>query len=253
MKRLLRATAKVMFGKMLPKLPYRVLTGPLKGAKIILGALEGEGGGATAYFNMMEPTQTAHFSSVVKKGHVVFDVGANVGYYTILGARLAGSQGQIFSFEPLVRNIAYLHRHVALNKLKNVSIIPSACSDKIEVAGFYPEGNAAIGHLESTSDLPLNGAVKMTLVPTVTLDAVANKLSVRPDILKIDVEGAELAVLKGAETILSLHKPAIFLSVHSETLRKTCLDYLSGFGYKFTPLLDDAEHAMEFLCLPVEN
>lgn len=249
----LRSSAKVISGRILPRLPYPVLTGPLKGSRIILGALEGAGGGATVYFNMMEPMQTAYFSRMVKEGQVVFDVGANVGYYTILGAKLVGMQGKVFAFEPLARNIAYLHRHVSLNRLSNVSIIPCACSDKIEVAAFYPEENAAVGHLESTSDKPFTAGSKITLVPTLTLDAVSNKLSVWPDILKIDVEGAELSVLKGAKNILSNYKPTIFLSVHSEALRNVCLAYLTTFNYEFTPLLDDAQHAMEFLCISAKN
>jgi FkbM family methyltransferase len=250
MNTIIHSVLRLVSGRLLPKIPYQVLMGPLKGSKIILGALGGAGGGSSVYFNMMEPTQTKYFVQTVKSGHIVFDVGANVGYYTLLGAKLAGSSGKVYAFEPFVRNVAYLHRHVSLNKFKNVSIIPCACSDKMEVAAFYPASNAAMGHLENTNDGSSDASGNITLVPTITLDAVAHRLSIWPDVIKIDVEGAELDVLRGALTIITTKKPAIFLSVHSESLRTACLDYLTRFGYLFTPLLDDADQAMEFLCLP---
>lgn len=249
MKNILRSTARILFGKILPRLPYRVVKGPLKGVKFILGTLGGEGGGASVYFNMIEPSQTQSFIKTVKKDDVLFDVGANVGYYTVLGSRLAGAKGKVFSFEPLVRNISYLYKHVKINRLENVSIIPCACSDAISIVAFFQNPNTAMGHIanhENTS-VSNNG---MTIVPAITLDAVAAKLNIRPDVLKIDVEGAELTVLHGAESIISNSKPAIFLSVHSNELRTECLKYLLKFGYKFEPLEEHYENAMEFLCLP---
>jgi len=79
---LVRASARFVFGKLLPRWAYPVIRGPLKGAKFILGTLSGEGGGATVYFNMSEPEQTSAFVGALKPGQVLFDIGANVGYYT---------------------------------------------------------------------------------------------------------------------------------------------------------------------------
>jgi len=238
----------MVFSKMLPHLPYPVLKGPLKGAKFILGTHGGEGGGATVYFNMVEPIQTQAFIKTVNKGDILFDVGANVGYYTVLGSRLTSAQGKVFSFEPLVRNISYLYRHVKINKLNNVIIIPSACSDAESITAFLQSPVTSMGRIEN-SEIAGIPDVNMTVVSTVTLDAVADKLQVKPNVLKIDVEGAELAVLRGAERIISSFKPAIFLSVHSQELRTDCLKYLLNFGYEFEPLEEDEENAMEFLCL----
>lgn len=249
MTNILRSTARVFFGKILPRLPYRVIKGPLKGIKFILGSHSGEGGGASVYFNMVEQMQTESFLKNVKKGDILFDVGANVGYYTVLGSRLTGSQGKVFAFEPLVSNISYLHRHVKINKLENVTIIPCACSDAQSIVTFFHNDNNAMGRIESSEIEGVNES-KMTLVSTVSLDAVADKLNTIPNIIKIDVEGAELSVLRGAERIISTSKPLIFLSVHSDMLRTTCLKYLSDFGYTFAPLQEDHENAMEFLCSP---
>jgi FkbM family methyltransferase len=247
--KILRSTAEILFGKILPRLPYSVIKGPLKGLKFILGSLSGKGGGGTVYFGLIEPMQTRSFVKTLKNGDILFDVGANVGYYTALGSKIVGSGGEVYSFEPLVRNISYLYRHVEINKLKNVNIIPCACSDSFAIVNFVQENNTAMGHIE---DNKISDAydMKITTVLSITLDEVASKLGIKPSVLKIDVEGAELAVLHGAESIISNFKPFIFLSVHSDLLRTECLNYLSKFGYSFEPLQEklEIETAMEFLC-----
>ena len=254
MPNLLRSTAQIIFGKILPQLPYRVVRGPLKGFKFILGANSGEGGGATIYFNLLEPIQTTSFTKVLKKGDILFDVGANVGLYTLLGSRLVGDTGKVFAFEPLVSNISYLHRHIKINKIKNVIIVPCACSDSLAIATFFHGPNNAVGHIENATGFNKANETAVvytdetTIIPTLTLDAVADKLGITPTILKIDVEGAELGVLQGAKGIISNNKPVIYLSVHSDELRTTCLAYLSNFNYKFEALNEHSENAWEFLC-----
>jgi FkbM family methyltransferase len=233
--------AKIMFGRVLPRISYPVLCGPLRGTRFILGALAGDCGGASVYFNKVEPEQTETFVRAVKKGHVIFDIGANAGYYTVLSARLAGPQGRVIAFEPAVRNLAYLYRHVALNKLTNVTLVPAACSQSVGLAFFSEGPNCATGHLGAENDR--QGAP----VVTVSVDNVAQQLGLLPDIVKIDVEGAEMDVLQGMSNTLQKARPAIFLSVHSDALRDACLAYLKTFGY--TPKGLDSTHTdpKEFL------
>ncbi len=243
MNQFLRRIGRAIYGKILPRRAYRVLRGPLKGAKFVLGTLEGEGGGSV-YFNMTEPTQTAVFAESLEVGDVLFDVGANVGYYTVLGSRIVGEQGLIVAFEPLVRNLSHLYNHVALNNLQNVSIIAAACSDEISVAAFSTGENNAMGHLTDGNNSNEEMSEKnLIIVLTVSLDAIAERLGVVPNVLKIDVEGAELSVLRGARNRILPAKPKIFLSLHSPTLKTDCLKYLEQFGYEFEPL----DNSMEIL------
>jgi FkbM family methyltransferase len=249
--KLARKFGRFVFGKILPDLAYPVIKGPLKGFRFILGTHGGGGGGATVYFNMVEPKQTDAFVAYLKKGDVLFDVGANVGYYTVLGSTLVGKTGKVFSFEPFVRNISFLYRHIEINHLKNVVIVPSAVSNELGMAAFYTNVNSAMGHVEGASSIQTNREQSdVLLVSTFCLDEVSEKLNQIPDVLKIDVEGAELNVLKGAsKKILPAH-PVIFLSVHSSVLREHCLQLLKPFGYHFQPLDNlDENIAMEFLCI----
>lgn len=247
MNQLIRAIARIVFGKLLPRMPYPVIRGPLKGAKFILGTSSGECGGASVYFNMSEPEQTSAFVDTLKNGQVFFDIGANVGYYTILGARIVGSQGKVLAFEPVIRNLAYLYQHTVLNKTSNVTIISAACSDTLSLTTFSAGLNFATGHVTNNIHLKNGANEPLFPVPTVTVDAIVQQLGVSPDVIKIDVEGAEFSVLRGAQSTLRKAKSKIFLSTHSDMLRTTCLEYLRGLGYTFEVLSQEKNSPSEFL------
>lgn len=247
-----RSSARFLFGKILPRLAYPVIRGPLRGARFVLGTLAGEGGGASVYFGMIEIEQTAAFIDQLRAGQVLFDIGANVGYYTILGARLVGPQGKVVAVEPVIRNLAYLHRHIVLNKANNVSIVSAACSDAVSLATFSLGQNYAMGYLENSHGERTATQKELLLVPAVTVDAIVQQLGISPDVIKVDVEGAELLVLTGAQTTLRKTKPRIFLSTHSEALRYACLEYLKELGYTFEVLSHDKNTPSEFLATWVE-
>lgn len=226
-----RKLGRFVFGNLMPAAAYPVLKGPLKGSRFILGALAGEGGGASVYFNKLESEQTAKMLNEVSAGDVFFDVGANAGYYSILASRLVGDSGRVLAFEPLIRNLSYLYRHKSLNNAENVTVFAFACSDENSIVSFSTGDNIAMGHIdkEAAGEMP---------VPSITLDEVSKRTGLMPNIIKIDVEGAELDVLMGAENILKNATPKIFLSTHSVKLREDCLLHLSNAGYSVLPLID---------------
>jgi len=212
--------------KLIPKnavLP--ILQGKLKGKKWIIGS------GVFGYWlGTYELEKQKLFGKIVKKGDVVYDVGAHVGFYTLLAAELVGPNGKVFAFEPLPRNIFYLKKHIKINKCNNVEIIEAAVSDK--------EGETNFLESESTtSRLDQKGSLK---VKTVSLDNLWREGKVLPpDLIKIDVEGAELEVLKGAKDLIETKKPTIFLSVHTKDIRKKCHQFLMMNGYNLDGSTED--------------
>lgn len=234
-----RRLARFLFGKVLPRRAYSVISGPLRGSRFVLGALSGEGGGASVYFNKMETEQTTEMLGTLSAGKTFFDIGANVGYYTILASRLVGPSGKVVSFEPLIRNLSYLHRHVEMNQATNVRILPFAVSSDNTIVSFSAGQNSAMGYLDPS------GAGDI-LVPTVTLDDIVKELRVLPNVMKIDVEGAEMEVFRGADRVLTEARPAIFLSTHSPELREQCKELLAGYGYTVKALID-SDDPHEFL------
>jgi FkbM family methyltransferase len=159
---------------------------------------------------------------------VIFDIGAHVGFYSLLAAEITGPTGQVFAFEPLPRNFNYLKKHIEINNYKNVNPFNVAVSDKDGFAFFNEGENDFTGHLAD------NGEIK---VKTIGIDEWINsgKLPV-PDVLKIDVEGAEFSVLKGAANLLKKRHPVIFLSTHSNEIHKKCCDFLLSLGYNLQPV-----------------
>lgn len=249
LRKIVHAAARLLFGQLLPRVPYPVVRGPLRGCWYILGATAGDAGGVSVHLGVQEVEQTRSLTGLLKLGQIFFDVGANVGFYTLLASRIVGSTGRTIAFEPSPRNIAYLRRHVALNKAANVTIVPVACADQTGIELFRDGENNALGHLVDAADeRDYECAPRASLVATLALDKVAEKLHVVPDVIKIDVEGAELRVLHGAASLLTDVRPTVLLSTHSDELRDSCLLYLRNIGYTVDPLNgDSAESATEFL------
>jgi FkbM family methyltransferase len=208
-------------------LPLPIVRGPLRGARWITGAAAGAGGGASIFVNLCEPEQLARAASLVTETSVCFDIGANAGLYTLLWARRAR---RVYAFEPAPRNVAMLYRTLALNRVTNVTILPWAVSATDGVAAFAEGDNVAVGRLDDFGSQP---------AATVTLDTFVATFRVVPTVIKIDVEGAEADVLRGAATVLAKHRPALLLSTHSRALTRTCLTALHAIGYRCEALTRD--------------
>lgn len=214
-----------------------VVTGPLKGLRWISGAAPGRGKGLSVCWNRTEREQIAAAEALAPRGGLCFDVGANVGLYTLLLARHAA---QVVAFEPAPRNLRHLWAHVQRNGLDNVQVIPAAASDSQSMTGFETGRDPGRGHLSDSAG---------QIVTTVRLDDVAARLGRMPDLIKIDVEGAEAAVLRGAIDILRHRRPTLLLSTHGPKVRRQCMDLLTVLGYEpATPLNGDTpEEASEFV------
>ena len=190
-----------------------------------------------------EPEQTGLFQEWIRPGDAVLDVGAHVGYYTVLSAVLAGPAGRVLAFEPNPTNHGFLKRHLALNGCAQVEVLQAAASDAAGTARFDFGGGSGTGHLAE------QGALEVT---TVRVDDVCAERGLSPRAIKIDVEGAELRVLRGAETTLARARPVIFLSTHGAAVHRECLAWLGARGYQLKPILgDDLDAATEVLCVPL--
>jgi FkbM family methyltransferase len=202
-----------------------ILSGPLRGWHWIIGsATHG------AWLGTYEREVQQLFQRLLGPGDVCFDVGANVGFYTLLASRLIGEKGTVVAFEPLPRNLGYLRRHLEANHVSNVRLLPVAVSDRAGTAHFTEGNGPAMGSLAE------NGGLE---VRTVRLDElVASGELPSPSFLKIDVEGAEDAVLTGAASLLRGHHPTILLSTHGYVHHQSCWSLLEDYGYALSLLRD---------------
>lgn len=207
-------------------------------------------GGKTArvLWSTYEPAQTRLFEKLICPGDAIFDVGAHVGYYTLLSSRLVGTEGRVYSFEPNPENARYLRRHCAVNRCGNVSITEAAASDRGGTARFR------FGTGSGTGRLAEEGEEGVVSVASLRLDDFAAERALAPSAIKIDVEGAEASVLRGALRILEEARPVIFLSTHGPEVHAECLSLLRSLDYGAEAVGGgDPERAPELLCRPSEG
>ena len=177
------------------------------------------------------------FCSWLNSDSVLFDLGANVGYYAFIANKYI-STGKIYSFEPLPANIDTFNTHLQLNakRIKNnsINLLPYAISDKEKEVVFSNneetiEGNTYIDSVLHT------GSLKNLVIKCFSIDGLLEQGYRNPDVIKIDVEGAEYDVLRGAEKALMKYRPNILLATHDCHLpgvRKRCVDFLQQLGYE---------------------
>lgn len=200
-----------------------ILQGKLRGKRWIVGSSN-----HGCWLGSYEYEKRLVFEKKVHRDSIVFDIGANVGFYTLLASVLVGSNGRVFAFEPVPRNLSYLRKHLQLNGITNVEILDVAVTDKCSIT-FFDEGqNSSMGHIASQGQLE---------VKTVSLDGLTKKGEIPlPDYIKIDVEGAEMLVLSGAKSVLANAHPTIFLATHGFEIHKTCREFLESLGYHLQPV-----------------
>ena len=216
-----------------------ILAGPLRGRWWLL---ESRGKLARILLGSYEPEQTRLFAETIRPGDTVLDVGANVGYYTLLSALLAGPSGAVWSFEPNPRNAGFLRRHAEINGLRQVRVEQAAVSDAAGMARFDFGTGSGTGHLSS------DGAIE---VRTLRLDDFCAANAIVPRAVKIDVEGAEAAVLDGFAATVEAARPVIFLSTHGPEQHARCVAWLRARGYALSPIVGGSvDRATELLCTP---
>jgi len=166
------------------------------------------------------------FLAGVREGMTVLDIGAHVGFFALAAARRVGPAGHVVAFEPAPETVAVLAEHVRLNELQDrVEISRAVVSDRVGEVAFYAFGDSMANsvsraNVEVLSPQTLDGPATQVTVPSVTLDAFCRERGLRPDVIKIDVEGAECAVLAGAGEVMATARPVIMCEVHPAQLEQ---------------------------------
>jgi FkbM family methyltransferase len=237
-----RVSNNTLAGKAL-RLPLRlvpeglqmpILQGKLRGKKWIVNS------GVHGYWlGSYEYEKRRAFEASVSPGSVVFDVGAHAGFYTLLASELVGDAGKVIAFEPLPRNLAFLRAHLDLNAVGNVEVIAAAVSDVDGAAGFQDGPDSSTGFISSSGGRQ---------VAAVSLDALVHEGRIpRPDFLKIDVEGAEMRVLRGGRRVLEEGALTLFLATHGKEIHARCCEFLRGLSYALEPIVGKSVDATDEL------
>jgi FkbM family methyltransferase len=197
--------------------------------------------GAFAAGTYEPPIQRA-LARCLKPGDVFYDIGANVGFFSILAATLTGSGGAVYAFEPVPDNVASIHRNVRLNGLTNVkvhAVAVAATSGREELVLARNRGGASL----ASAGVHVPDPAATMPVRTVAIDEFIQRPNTAPPTLvKIDVEGAELGVLQGMQRTMRAHRPVVLYEVDDADemtmhRRWTQLDeFVAANGYRIERL-----------------
>jgi FkbM family methyltransferase len=209
----------------------RIVAGPVRGYRF-------PGGGdvlSGTYESMLVGTYESEVQDflvrTLKASFVFYDVGAHYGYFTLLGSKLVTRGGHVFSFEPSPRNAQRLRRVIELNELANVTAVAAAISDRCGAADLYMGGTENHYRPSLLPVLFSGDEGEHVTVETTTLDAFGTTHA-PPDVVKIDVEGAELRVLKGALGLVDGPAPPVFIvETHSRDLDRAVQELLAAHRY----------------------
>ena len=167
---------------------------------------------------ILEREQTKLFIENIKEGMTIIDIGANIGYYTLIAAKLIGKRkGKVYAFEPELSNFNLLIKNIKLNNYKNVIPILKAVSDQNgQIKLFLSESNREGHRIYNFKE-----GRRFIKVETITLDNFFKNKEKEIDVIKMDIEGAEIAALKGMNNILKVNqKLKLFIEFNPFILSK---------------------------------
>lgn len=165
---------------------------------------------------------------LLRRGQVVYDVGAHSGLYTMFSARVVGETGRVIAVEAHPDNAAYIRDVLALNRIDNAQVVNAAVLNRTGRSKMLDIGNSSMYQLTDVATGGPEGSIDVELT---TLELIASRYG-DPDVIKMDIEGAEELALRGAENILRRKRPVLLVEVHSAEIAASLNAFLRGLGYR---------------------
>jgi FkbM family methyltransferase len=205
-----------------------VAAGTLKGYKVLLN-LKTE---KSRWLGTYEPELQAALGEFLHPGMTIYDVGANIGYVTMMLAHHAGPTGQVFAFEALPVNVERIRENIELNNLDNVTVISGAVLDKAGAVTFYVHDSVGMGKAAGSAGRHAQQYKAEITVPSLSLDEfVYEQGQPVPDAVKMDIEGGEVLALPGMNRLLHEAHPLLLLELHGPESEKVAWETLTAAGY----------------------
>lgn len=202
-----------------------------------------------------EPLETDLFKSVLKPGMVVADVGANIGYYSLLAAQCVGNTGLVYAFEPATDNIRLLEKNIRMSRSRSVvRVFKKAVGGSTGVTELYRSQDNKGDYRTFGAKVPKFEPLQWTAaVDLISLDDVFAGESRLPDVIKLDVQGSEMEVWRGMSNLLAATpKLTVFTEIWPAGLSaangsaREYIELMDTQGFKFT-LIDNSNDRVESL------
>ena len=221
-----------------------IAAGAAKGFKMVLDLHKEK----DYWLGTYEPNLQFAAARFIHPGDVVYDIGANIGYVSLICAKQCGENGKVFAFEPLPENVKRLKENVEVNGLETyVNVVQSAVIESVKAATFLVHPSGSMGKTVGSSgrDERYIGKVK---VPGISLDAfVYDQGHPPPDVIKLDIEGGESNALRGMKRLLGQERPLMLIELHGKKAAIQAWNLLHQWNYQIRqmdhsyPIVRDAD------------
>lgn len=185
-----------------------------------------------------EPELMRACLDLVKPGMIVYDIGANIGYISLLLARIVGVGGQVFAFEAHPLNVARLKRNIDMNDLRaKVTVIHAAVVQESRTVRFLSGPSNATGKAEGSAGRKIYRPQNEMLVEGISIDDFVFRQGYpAPQTIKMDIEGGEILALPGMKRTLQEMRPLLLLELHGKEAAMLTWEILTNAGYSLTHL-----------------
>ncbi|MEJ7738822.1 MAG: FkbM family methyltransferase [Chitinophagaceae bacterium] len=175
-----------------------------------------------------EPESHEVFARFIKPGQTVFDLGANNGIHSLLFSKLVGKSGKVIAFEPLPENVEELRKNFGLNNITNIEVVQSAVGDHDGEITFFLGQATTQGSIVGIGRQ--SGSEKK--VPLICLNTFITNKRLKPDFIKMDIEGAESAALEGLGDLINEIKPVFFIELHTPEQDQKVGSFFRRYNYQ---------------------
>lgn len=219
-----------------------ISAGPLKGKKILLDMHNEK----SRWLGTYEPELVEAVRTLVQPGMTIYDVGANIGYVSMIFADAVGDSGKVLAFEPLPENAARIQYNVHLNTYPNIWVYEYAVIDAEKPVIFYRHRSPGMGKAAGSAGRTDQSYEETITVHGINLDNfIFEKENPVPQLVKIDIEGGEVLAIPGMRRLLSNYSPTLLIELHGEESEQVAWRILSELEYEL--------FQMDDLSIKIEN
>jgi len=208
----------------------QIAGGDLVGARMLLD-MQAE---KDYWLGTYEMELQAAIKKYISTGMVAYDIGANIGYISLLLARATGENGMVYAFDALPANLKRLNDNIKLNSMqKQIKVIANAVIEEQRPVEFLVGPSGGMGKVKGSAGRTEFNYPETIVVEGISLDHfVYVDGNEPPDVIKLDIEGGEILALPGMQTLLSRKRPILLLELHGETATEICWNILSKENYE---------------------
>jgi FkbM family methyltransferase len=207
----------------------QVAAGGLAGMTLVLDLQEEK----DYWLGTYEPELQAAVAELVRAGTVAYDVGANIGYISLLLAKAVGEGGQVYAFEALPANVERLRANLSLNSMeRRVQVVEAAVIDRSVPVQFLVGPSGGMGKAAGSAGRQRDYSQSISISGLALDDFVLAQGHPPPQVVKMDIEGGEVLALPGLRQVLRQHHPILLLELHGPEAAHVAWDELSAAGYR---------------------